>query len=322
MIDTKKLLKGDRRVLAKAMTLVESYLEQDRIAAHLLLQTIMPHCGSSLRIGISGPPGVGKSTFINVLGMFLIKRGLKVAVLAVDPSSPISGGSLLGDKTRMFELSQNENAFIRPSPTWGNYGGVNNRSREMILVCEAAGHDVVLIETVGVGQSEYEVSNMVDYFLALMLPNAGDELQGIKKGILEVVDGIVVHKADSNATDQAELTKNQLLSAMNILGKGSAGNVDRVKKYSSLEDNDPSRVWDMIEKFIQAAKSSAHFKQKRADQLSLWLEKLVFENINLALKNFVQSTPKLMQSQKGLVSAPELIFDSADLLAKEFLGKK
>src|SRR3990167_3848479 len=203
-IDREALLQGNRRALAKAITLTESKLDSHRQEAQLLLESLLPHTGNSIRIGITGIPGVGKSTFIEAFGLYLIKQGKKVAVLAVDPSSPITGGSILGDKTRMEVLSQQENAFIRPSPSGGALGGVAQKTRESMLLCEAAGYDVILVETVGVGQSEYEVASMVDFFLVLMLPNAGDELQGIKKGILGRAAPIVINRADGSPRAMAD----------------------------------------------------------------------------------------------------------------------
>ena len=216
-IDFKKFISGDRRSLAKAITLIESSRPEDNTQAQHFLEKILPHTGKSLRVGITGVPGVGKSTFIESFGLFLINKGFKVAVLAIDPSSPISGGSILGDKTRMEQLSQNENAFIRPSPSLGFLGGVAQKTRETILLCEAADFDYVLVETVGVGQSEYEVADMVDFFMVLMLPNAGDELQGIKKGILELADCVVINKADGDILPQAERTLAQYTSAMELM---------------------------------------------------------------------------------------------------------
>ncbi len=206
-ISVQAILDGNRRALAKAITLVESHLPEHIEQAQALLDQVLPHTGNSLRIGISGVPGVGKSTFIEAFGLYLISQGKKVAVLAVDPSSPLAGGSILGDKTRMEHLARDERAFIRPSPTSGSLGGVANKTRESILLVEAAGYDVVLVETVGVGQSEYEVAGMVDFFTVLMLPNAGDELQGIKKGILELADALLINKADGDSVNLAEKTK-------------------------------------------------------------------------------------------------------------------
>ena len=204
------LLDGNRRALAKAITLVESKLETHREQAQGVLEQVLPHSGNSIRIGISGVPGVGKSTFIEAFGLYLISLGKRVAVLAVDPSSPIAGGSILGDKTRMEELSRRAEAFIRPSPAAGNLGGVAQKTRETMLLCEAAGYDVILVETVGVGQSEYQVAGMVDFFMVLMLPGGGDELQGIKKGILELADALVINKADGDSEKLAKRSQNPL----------------------------------------------------------------------------------------------------------------
>src|SRR6185369_13428148 len=210
------LKQGNRRALAKAITLIESKLDRDRQQAQQVLEALLPHTGNSIRVGITGIPGVGKSTFIETFGLYLLSLGKKVAVLAVDPSSPIAGGSILGDKTRMEELSRRDNAFIRPSPSEGTLGGVAQHTRETMLLCEAAGYDVILVETVGVGQSEYEVAGMVDFFMVLMLPNAGDELQGIKRGIMELADALVINKADGEYTAQAARTRHHYQNALNM----------------------------------------------------------------------------------------------------------
>ena len=205
-----------RRAMAKSITLLESTLPADRLQADELLTGLLPHSGKSFRLGISGVPGVGKSTFIEALGLFLIAQGHRVAVLAIDPSSTVSGGSILGDKTRMEHLSVHDKAFIRPSPSSGTLGGVAEKTREAMLVCEAAGYDVILVETVGVGQSEYQVAGMVDFFMVLMLPNAGDELQGIKKGIIELADALVINKADGESLNHAGLTQRHYIAAMSL----------------------------------------------------------------------------------------------------------
>ncbi|HNH10371.1 MAG TPA: methylmalonyl Co-A mutase-associated GTPase MeaB, partial [Leptospiraceae bacterium] len=205
-----RILSGERRALAKAITLLESTLSNDRRSAADLLHSLPSENRNTIRIGISGVPGAGKSTFIESFGLFLISLGKKVAVLAIDPSSPISGGSILGDKTRMPELTQNENAFIRPSPSKGSLGGIAARTRETILLCEAAGFDVILVETVGVGQSEVAVSEITDFFLVLLIGGAGDELQGIKKGIMEMADLILINKADNTGKFSAENAKNEV----------------------------------------------------------------------------------------------------------------
>src|SRR5210317_848327 len=215
--DLDNLLSGNRRALAKAITLVESKLTAHREQAQGILEQVLPDTGNSIRIGITGVPGVGKSTFIEAFGLYLISQGKRVAVLAVDPSSPIAGGSILGDKTRMEMLSREQAAFIRPSPSEGALGGVAQKTRESMLLCEAAGYDVILVETVGVGQSEYQVAGMVDFFMLMLLPGGGDELQGIKKGIVELAHALVINKADGDALGTAQNTRTQYASALGIL---------------------------------------------------------------------------------------------------------
>jgi LAO/AO transport system kinase len=277
------LLKGDRRALAKAITLVESHRRDDREMAEKLLKEILPNSGNSLRIGISGIPGVGKSSFIEVLGLELIKAGHKVAVLAVDPSSPISGGSILGDKTRMEELSQNKNAFIRPSPTTGSLGGVAAKTRESIFLCEAAGYDIVLIETVGVGQSEYQVSSMVDLFMVLMVPNAGDELQGIKKGIIELADLLIINKADGDTKILAENAKTTYQNALHIIKKERFWS-PQVLTCSSLEKKGFEEIQEALTSFHKESKKSNHFSKNRSLQSQSWLENLFQESLFQEIK--------------------------------------
>lgn len=283
-ISIDKLVNGDRRTLAKAITLTESKLDKHRLEAQSLLEKIVSHTGGSLRIGISGVPGVGKSTFIETFGLYLISQGKKVAVLAVDPSSPISGGSLLGDKTRMEILSQQNEAFIRPSPTSGSLGGVAQKTREAMLLCEAAGYDIILVETVGVGQSEYEVASMVDFFTVLMLPNAGDELQGIKKGILELADSIVVNKADSDSVNLARMTMGHYKNALRLVHPTSFW-IPRVLSCSSIEKRGIDDIWKMISEYHSEAKKNGELLSKRAVQNKKWMEKLIFEMIELRLKS-------------------------------------
>ena len=282
-IDIEKLLQGNRRSLAKAITLTESKLDTHRDEAQTLLEQILPHTGNSIRIGITGIPGVGKSTFIEAFGLHLIRQGHKVAVLAVDPSSPITGGSILGDKTRMEVLSQQDNAFIRPSPSGGALGGVAQKTREAMLLCEAAGYDVILVETVGVGQSEYEVAGMVDFFLVLMLPNAGDELQGIKKGILELADAIAVNKADGSNRILAQQTQRHYQNALGILQHNSFWSPE-VVLCSALEGGNIDAIWQMILKFKEKSVEVGHFERNRALQNKEWMWRLVHELIDRRLK--------------------------------------
>ena len=282
-IDITTLLQGNRRSLAKAITLTESKLERHRDEAQALLEQILPHTGKSIRIGITGIPGVGKSTFIEAFGLHLIRQGHKVAVLAVDPSSPITGGSILGDKTRMEVLSQQANAFIRPSPSGGALGGVAQKTREAMLLCEAAGYDVILVETVGVGQSEYEVAGMVDFFLVLMLPNAGDELLGIKKGILELADGIAVNKADGSNRQLAQQTQRHYQNALGILQHNHFWHPE-VVLCSALENGNIDSIWQMIMNFKGKSQEIGHFSKNRAIQNKEWMWRLVHELIDRRLK--------------------------------------
>jgi LAO/AO transport system kinase len=283
MFDLEKLLAGDRRTLAKAITLVESKLESHRQQAQEILAQVLPHSGQSIRIGITGVPGVGKSTFIEAFGLHLISLGKRVAVLAVDPSSPLAGGSILGDKTRMEQLSRRDEAFIRPSPSEGNLGGVAQKTRETMLLCEAAGYDVVLVETVGVGQSEYQVSGMVDFFMVLMLPGGGDELQGIKKGIMELADALVINKADGDSEKLAQMTRRQYTSAMNLLRHTSFW-TPRVMACSALEGVNIDAVWGMIQDYYFQAQENDAFGVKRAQQNRDWLHQLVNEMLLLRLQ--------------------------------------
>lgn len=280
-IDVAALLAGNRRSLAKAITLVESKLATHRSQAQAILEQVLPHAGHSIRIGITGVPGVGKSTFIEAFGLHLIEQGKRVAVLAVDPSSPIAGGSILGDKTRMEQLSRRDEAYIRPSPASGALGGVAQKTRETMLLCEAAGFDVILVETVGVGQSEYQVAQMVDFFMVLMLPGAGDELQGIKKGILELADALVINKADGDSENLARQAQRHYTNAMNLLRHTSFW-TPQVVTCSALKVEKIDAVWGMVLDYYLQAKARDVFDSKRAQQNRAWMHQLV--NDMLALK--------------------------------------
>ena len=276
------IVAGNRRALAKAITLVESSRPQDREAAQALLNELLPHTGKSLRVGITGVPGVGKSTFIESFGQHVIAKGHKVAVLAVDPSSPMAGGSILGDKTRMEYLARDSSAFIRPSPAGRALGGVALKTRESMLLCEAAGFDVVLVETVGVGQSEHQVGSMVDFFLILLLPGGGDELQGIKKGILELADAIMINKADGESESLARKTKLHYQSAMSLLAKNDFWKPE-VHTCSALERQGIEECWSMMERFQQEAKDCHAFDRKRAEQNLQWMWQLTDEMLRQQL---------------------------------------
>jgi LAO/AO transport system kinase len=265
---------ANRAMLGRAITLIESTHPDHRADAEALLERLLPHSGKAVRVGITGVPGVGKSTFIERLGKLLTARGQKVAVLTIDPSSELSGGSILGDKTRMAELAADPLAFIRPSPTAGTLGGVAKKTREAMSIVEAAGFDVVLVETVGVGQSETTVAEMVDTFLLLLLPGAGDELQGIKRGILELSDVVAIHKADGDAEQSARLAESEYKAALRIL-RGSDRWVPPVLRASSVTKTGIAEVWQAIEDHRAAAIASGAFEARRAEQRARWFERLL-----------------------------------------------
>jgi len=273
---------GEVPVLARALTLIESSSPRHQPLAEALLTRLLPFMGRGIRVGITGVPGVGKSTFIDALGQFLVRQHLRVAVLAVDPSSALSGGSILGDKTRMPHLAANPNAYIRPSPSAGTLGGVARKTREAMLVCEAAGYQVVLIETVGVGQSETVVADMTDCFLALMLPGAGDELQGIKRGLLELVDLLAVNKADGSTRAAAELAARQYRDALHSL-TGRAGNPPQVLTCSALHHEGIEAVWEVIEKRHTLLKATGELASRRQRQNLHWLWALVEDQVRQVL---------------------------------------
>ena len=300
-VDIELLKQGNRRALAKAITLIESKLDSHRLEAQTLLEALLPYTGNSIRIGISGIPGVGKSTFIEAFGKYLISLGKKVAVLAVDPSSPVRGGSILGDKTRMEELSREDNAFIRPSPSEGALGGVAQKTRETMLLCEAAGYDVILVETVGVGQSEYEVVAMVDFFLVLMIPNAGDELQGIKRGIMELADALVINKADGESVNLAARTQQHYQNAFHLIRHGAFW-TPRVETCSALNRQGIERVWQMIAEFQRLADEHHTFEAKRATQNADWMKKLIHQMLELKLQQNPVVQAKLRELREGVVN--------------------
>lgn len=269
---------GSRRCLSKGITLVESSREEDQEKVNGLI-SLLSQKKDTLRVGISGVPGVGKSTFIERLGNYLIEEGHRVAVLAIDPSSPTSGGSILGDKTRMETLSAKEEAFIRPSPTSGTLGGVAKRTRETIRLCEAANYDIILIETVGVGQSEYEVASMVDCFLVMMLPGGGDSLQGIKRGILEITDILVINKADGDQKKLAEIAKSEYEHAFHLLASKYKGIKTSILSISALEDLGVIEVWNSIKRFRDVLVNQHLFELNRNKQEIQWFKRLVEEEV-------------------------------------------
>lgn len=303
-LTAESVLSGNRRALAKAITLVESSRPEDRDASQILLNQLLPHTGNSLRIGITGVPGVGKSTFIEAFGQHLISEGHKVAVLAVDPSSPMAGGSILGDKTRMELLSRDPNAFIRPSPAGRALGGVALKTRESMLLCEAAGFNVVLVETVGVGQSEHQVSSMVDFFLMLLLPGGGDELQGIKKGILELADAIMINKADGESASLARKTKLHYQSAMSLLASNDFWKPE-VHTCSALKQDGIADCWLMMKRYQQEATLKGALAQSRSNQNLQWMTQLMDEMLRQQLTDNL-SVRKALPAIKDKVSAGTL----------------
>jgi len=275
------ILRGDIAVLSQAVTLVESSLPEHKQLAQDVIALCLPYAGNSVRIGITGVPGAGKSTFIEAMGMFLVKQNHKLAVLAIDPSSERSKGSILGDKTRMEELSVAPNAFIRPSPSAGSLGGVARKTRESIILCEAAGFDIIFVETVGVGQSETAVHSMVDFFLLIQLAGTGDELQGIKRGIMEMADGIAINKSDGSNIEKSLLAKNQLESALHLFPIPDSGWKPQVIPCSAIENTGISNIWNMVTDFIAFTKGNGFFYSQRNNQSKYWM----YESINEQLRN-------------------------------------
>lgn len=272
--------KGDRMILAKAITLIESNAPKDFDKAQRVLQALLPRTGHSLRIGITGVPGAGKSTLIEAFGQLLCQQGYKVAVLAVDPTSSITGGSILGDKTRMQKLSREPNCFIRPSPSGGTLGGVARKSRETMMLCEAAGCDVILVETVGVGQSETTVRSMVDFFMLVVLTGAGDDLQGIKKGIMELADAIVVNKADGDNLERAKVTQGEYERMVEFIRPATEGWKTHAYRCSALQKTGLLELWAVMREFEKVTKKSGAFENRRQRQIIAWVKTMIDEHLH------------------------------------------
>lgn len=272
--------KGDRMILAKAITLIESNAPKDFDKAQSVLQALLPRTGHSLRIGITGVPGAGKSTFIEAFGQLLCQQGYKVAVLAVDPTSSITGGSILGDKTRMQKLSREPNCFIRPSPSGGTLGGVARKSRETMMLCEAAGCNVILVETVGVGQSETTVRSMVDFFMLVVLTGAGDDLQGIKKGIMELADAIVVNKADGDNLERAKVTQGEYERMVEFIRPATEGWKTHAYRCSALKKTGLLELWAVMREFEKVTKQSGVFENRRQRQIIAWVKTMIDEHLH------------------------------------------
>jgi LAO/AO transport system kinase len=316
---TEAVQAGDRAALARAITLVESTKPSDKAAAQALMRAILPATGKARRIGITGVPGVGKSTFIESLGLNLVGAGHKLGVLAIDPSSTLTGGSILGDKTRMARLATHPNAFIRPSPTSGTLGGVARATREAMLLAEAAGFDIVLIETVGVGQSETLVAGMVDLLLLLLLPGAGDELQGMKKGILELADLIVVNKADGDMKEAAMRAQRDYHAALKLIGAGGAA--PGVLTASGLKNEGLDEVWATIEKRLKAAEASGEFAGRRARQGVSWMWALIEDGLKEALVADPAVKKRLKALEKSVAEGRETPTAAANEILALFRGK-
>lgn len=281
--------KGDVSILGRAVTLVESTVDAHQAIAQEVIEKCLPFTGNSRRIGITGVPGAGKSTSIDVFGLHVIGKGSKLAVLAIDPSSERTKGSILGDKTRMERLSQEKNAFIRPSPSAGSLGGVARKTRETIVLCEAAGYDTVFVETVGVGQSETAVHSMVDFFLLIQLAGTGDELQGIKRGIMEMADGIVINKADGDNIKRAELAAGQFRNALHLFPPTPSKWRPEVLTYSGYYELGIDKVWDMIDRYFEFVRANGYFERKRNEQAKYWM----VESINEQLRHNFYSMPEV-----------------------------
>lgn len=317
----KGILSGNITALSRAITLVESTNENHLAKANEVINACLPHANNSIRIGITGVPGVGKSTFIEAFGKHLTSLGKKVAVLAVDPSSTISHGSILGDKTRMEELVKDKNAFIRPSASGETLGGVARKTRETITLCEAFGFDTILIETVGVGQSETAVHSMVDFFLLLKIAGAGDELQGIKRGIMEMADAIVINKADGDNSKKAHLAKVEFGRALHLFPSKKSGWTATSATCSALTHEGIPEVWQTIERFIELTKGNNYYFEKRADQNQYWL----LETINEQLKSSFYNQPEiqiLLNATKKAVQNDEISpFAAAQIVLKKYFRK-
>ncbi len=317
-----RVLEGDRRAVAQAITLLESKRPEDREPGRQLLEELIPHSGKSIRVGISGAPGVGKSTFIESLGNYLIDGGHKVAVLAVDPSSALSGGSILGDKTRMERLSQRTEAFIRPSPAGETLGGVARRTRETMLIVEAAGFDVVLVETVGVGQSETTVSQMTDMFVLMLLPGSGDELQGIKRGIVEMADLILVNKADGNLKLTAEKSVTDYRNALLFMHPRAANWEVPVEACSALDGEQTAHVWDIVQRFKSSREAEGLIEANRAAQAKNWMWNEIRSGLIERLKANPEVAKKVVELEKAVIENQLSPTSAADELMDIFSGNR
>jgi LAO/AO transport system kinase len=310
------VLAGNRSTLARAITLVESSSRMHEVQAQEVLQRLLPHTGKAKRVGVTGVPGVGKSTFLEFFGCYLVNQGQKVAVLTIDPSSARSGGSILGDKTRMEKLSREPNAFIRPSPTGNSLGGVARRTRETMLLCEAAGFDTILVESVGVGQTEVALRSMTDFFLLLLLPGAGDELQGIKKGIVEMADAVMINKADGENRRKAELARCDQDSALHYLQPATPGWKTETGLCSALTGEGLPQIWEIIERFYRELSARNLIARRRQEQTLDWLSDLIREELIRSFYQDPRVTARMPVTQSAVLRG-EL---TAVLAAKQLLA--
>ncbi len=313
-----KILAHDKSALSRAITLVESTNPAHLEKANTIIQSCLPHANKSFRIGITGVPGVGKSTFIEAFGKYLTSIGKKVAVLAVDPSSTISHGSILGDKTRMEELVKDENAYIRPSASGETLGGVARKTRETIILCEAAGFDTILIETVGVGQSEIAVHSMVDFFLLLKISGAGDELQGIKRGIMEMADAIVINKADGDNINKAKLAKAEFNRALHLFPAKKSGWIPTASTCSSITNDGIVAVWQSIAEYKTLVQGNHYFEQKRQDQNQFWMMETINNQLQYNFYNHPKIIELLEENKKAVQNDAISPFTAAMNLLKEY----
>ena len=316
------IVKGDITVLSRAVTLVESVKPEHQVLAQEVLEKCLPYTGNSVRVGISGVPGAGKSTSIDVFGLHVLQEyGGKLAVLAIDPSSERSKGSILGDKTRMVKLSVHPDSFIRPSPTAGSLGGVARKTRETILLCEAAGFDKIFVETVGVGQSETAVHSMVDFFLLIQLAGTGDELQGIKRGIMEMADGIVINKADGNNIEKAKLAATHFRNALHLFPAPESGWTPQVLTYSGFYGIGIKEIWDMIYKYIAFVKANGYFLRRRNEQSKYWMYETIDEHLRDSFYQDEVISRMLAEAEAEVLSGKVTSFSAARRLLDVYFRK-
>jgi len=304
---------GDNKWLSRGITLIESQLESDKTKSSALIESLLPLSGNSIRIGITGVPGVGKSTFVEAFGSQLTSLGKKLAVLSIDPSSSISKGSILGDKTRMAQLSMDSRAFIRPSPAGNSWGGVATSTRESIILCEAAGHDVIIVETVGVGQSETLVKDMVDFFLLLMLPGSGDELQGIKRGIMEMADAIFINKSDGNM-ERAKRARKDFQNALHLFPPAASDWTVPVELGSSLEKEGVDQMWKICQEFKAQTTESGWFEQNRKLQQIKWFHQLISQRLEADFYTSASTKAKIKKAEDSIFTTQVSVRNAVDSL--------